>query len=373
VAERAGPAEVGGPALPSAPPAAAAELGELGERVVAKLLDGAADPAGHPVLASACGGAFLLLRAVLDSGLAGIASRLGYPTTTGPAAPGALLAALALRWAGTPVAEDRPLDPALGLLAGLPEPPTLPSLREAFAAAGPADHARFQAALLEVLARLRLLGDPEAVHLHRVPLADGEAALVAGDGAAGLWPLALAPADAADLAEVAAGWVAAWAAATGTRPRRLVCDQELGAALEGRLDDLTVTPVVDPAGPVDGEPAELADLHRGSRKALTGLLGVLGQGRLGLAYADLTVGLTAGALLRVWARWLQRFAGSSAPYLLDQFVRRSATVVPDTGQVLVELEPRPLDLVLEMTGYTAPLEHLPWLQGRRVVFRVGPA
>jgi hypothetical protein len=349
-----------GPTPPTAPLATTADLGDLGdlgERVLAKLLDGGPGTAGAAGLDSVCGGAFLLLRAVLDSDLAGIAKRLGYPTTAGLDPPGALLAALALRWAGAPAAEDGPLDPGLHLLTGLPEPVTLPRLRQAFV---DADHAGFQAALLAVLARLGLLDHSETIHLHLVFLATGEAAMVAGDGAAGLWPLGVIPA-AGDPAEVVAGWVAAWEAATGTRPLQVVCDQELATALVGHLDDVTVT-----------QAGDLAD-HRRSRKGLSDLLEVTRLGRLGLAGADLTVALTAGALLRVWARWLRRFAASTAPYLLDQFVRRAATVIPDASQVVVELEPRPLDLVLEMAGYIAPLERLPWLEGRRVVFRVRPS
>jgi hypothetical protein len=182
----------------------------------------------------------------------------------------------------------------------------------------------------------------------------------------------MVPAPGADPAAPARALAATWAAATGVRPDRLVCDHDLGAALRGRLDGLTVTPVPDQDETVGDDPDGILAVHRGNRQSLDALLGVLGNGQLGLPGADLTLALTAGALLRVWARWLQRFGGSSVPYLLDQFVRRSATVVADANQVVVELEPRPLDLLLEMAGYTAPLEGLPWLQGRRIVFRTGP-
>jgi hypothetical protein len=38
--------------------------------------------------------------------------------------------------------------------------------------------------------------------------------------------------------------------------------------------------------------------------------------------------------------------------------------------VTVTLEPAPLDIVLEMAGYLRPIEMLPWLAGRSVVFVV---
>jgi hypothetical protein len=36
----------------------------------------------------------------------------------------------------------------------------------------------------------------------------------------------------------------------------------------------------------------------------------------------------------------------------------------------VEIERRPLDIVIEMAGYTADLERVAWLGGRSVRFRV---
>ena len=96
------------------------------------------------------------------------------------------------------------------------------------------------------------------------------------------------------------------------------------------------------------------------------------HGKLGLPEVDLTVVLAAITLLRMWARWLRRFADSSVPYLLENLIRRPGRVYVDPNRILVELEPRPLDVVLEMAGYTAALERVSWL-GRRVQFRVREA
>jgi hypothetical protein len=84
---------------------------------------------------------------------------------------------------------------------------------------------------------------------------------------------------------------------------------------------------------------------------------------------DLTLSLMAIALLRAWARWLRRFSGSSVPYLLDNFIRRPGRLLYEDDSVVVELAPRPLDIVLEMAGYFADLEDVPWLNVRRLRFR----
>lgn len=80
---------------------------------------------------------------------------------------------------------------------------------------------------------------------------------------------------------------------------------------------------------------------------------------------------TARSLLRIWARWLRGFEESSPRYLLDQFVRRPGTVVMAPDVVTVQLSRRPLDTVLEVSGYLRPIEVVPGLASCRVEFRVG--
>jgi hypothetical protein len=130
---------------------------------------------------------------------------------------------------------------------------------------------------------------------------------------------------------------------------------------------MTVAPE---AGESDERPeSDLLDSHHLDRAALLAALAALDNGRLDMPAADLTVALTAIALLRVWSRWLRGFADSSVPYLLDQFIRRAGRVL-DGPEVVAELEPRPLDMILEMAGYTQALERVPWLGHRRLRFRL---
>jgi hypothetical protein len=80
---------------------------------------------------------------------------------------------------------------------------------------------------------------------------------------------------------------------------------------------------------------------------------------------------TADVVLRIWARWLRGFEQSSQGFLLDQFVRRPGTIAEAPGRVTVRLPRRPLDAVLEMSGYLRPIDPVPGLASRRVVFVVG--
>jgi hypothetical protein len=58
------------------------------------------------------------------------------------------------------------------------------------------------------------------------------------------------------------------------------------------------------------------------------------------------------------------------PYLLNNFIRRPGRITVDDETIVVELETRPLDIVMEMAGYTAAIACVPWLGQRRVIFKV---
>jgi hypothetical protein len=78
--------------------------------------------------------------------------------------------------------------------------------------------------------------------------------------------------------------------------------------------------------------------------------------------------LVACLLLRLWARWLRQFSSSGVPYLLSNFVRRGGRLRASGNVLTVELERGPLDIVVEMAGYLAELERVPWLGGGSVRF-----
>lgn len=96
----------------------------------------------------------------------------------------------------------------------------------------------------------------------------------------------------------------------------------------------------------------------------------LPDGKLGLPKADAVVGLLACAVLRTWSRWLGRFSESSVGYLLAHFVRRPGRLRWTAGELVVELDSGPLDVVLSLAGYDKPLESVPWLGERTIRYRI---
>ncbi len=289
---------------------------------------------------SPCAGLFLLLRTIADLRLPAAFADAGFRDVVSLAP----LAALGLRWAGeVGLAGDR-LDPGLALFAGLGEAPRLGELRACWAGTEPPDHARFLAVLLRTLAGQRLV-DGSAMRLHRFPGQGAGDLLIAGDAGRDLWPLGavLGPED--DPAVVIAGWLAVWEDATGRRPGTGTCDHDLEAAARSVGFPLL------PAAETDDQSA-----HREARERLTAALGSVAAGHLGSPEADLTLDLTAAAVLRAWARWLPRFDTASVPYLLTNFIRRGGRIVTAAGGLRVELDPAPLDVVLRMADYLAELE-----------------
>jgi hypothetical protein len=292
-------------------------------------------------------GAALLLRAILDIRLPSMSKKAGYPLELSD-----LLAALYLGWAGPAgVREDR-VEPGLAYLAGYPGPPALKDLSNAWSMRGLLD---FENAWLDALASQRMLSGAE-LHLYRLPVgSEGRWALVAGDETGMLWPAGRAVQSSREAGTALAEWRRGWVEATGVEPT-IIADDE--------LDGLpSALPVVFAARAGEAISAR----HRLGAEHLQAAWATLGNPSPALIPAY----LVAFGLLRLWARWLRQFSESSIPYLLEQFVRRHGRLYPAAEGVWVELEPRPLDIVVELAGYMAPLEGVPWLGGRTVYFRAG--
>jgi hypothetical protein len=147
-------------------------------------------------------------------------------------------------------------------------------------------------------------------------------------------------------------------------------DEALASGVEREfLNDVLLVPVAEAgAGGVDADPHVTA--HHSGRRALLAALSALNEGRLGVPAADLSLVLLAITVVRAWARWLPRFSQSSVAHLLENFIRRTGTLYMDASRIVVELEPAPLDVLIEMAGYTGELEKVDWLGGRNVKFRM---
>jgi hypothetical protein len=84
-----------------------------------------------------------------------------------------------------------------------------------------------------------------------------------------------------------------------------------------------------------------------------------------------TAARAAHLALMAWARWLQGLSGSTPAFLLVQLLRRGGSITIASDAVRVVIDPRPLDVVIELAGYLEPLERVPWLGGRTLYMTRG--
>lgn len=124
------------------------------------------------------------------------------------------------------------------------------------------------------------------------------------------------------------------------------------------------------AVPADAAERWAADVR--DALAVTGDTTAVPGGELGLPDADRAIGAVAGGLLRHWARWLRGFDTATSRYLLTTFVRRPGRLRPDGADLVIELEPRPLDPVLALAGYLDDFDATPVLGAGRIRFRRTP-
>jgi hypothetical protein len=331
-------------------PAAAAPLEELARlgreasAVVASLAAGPSASAGwdpaERLVETGAAGVLFLLRAIQDLRLPALVAAANRDSPRTPLRLDPLLLSLGFQWAGPAGMREGRFDPVLAVLAGLEETPEPGAVGEALGDVAREVRTRFEAALVRQLAGLRLLGD-DPPHVYVFDRKGEAQTLVVGHAPTGLWPLGRVVRGADEAGAALADWRDLWEKATGHRP---------GFGLAG-------------------ESAAPREEHQAGEEALGAAFSALGHGWLGRPAADLLTTLTAAVVLRVWARWLRRFERSTCPYLLTHFLRRPGRFLVRREEVLVEYEPRPLDVVLEMSGYLEELEQVSWLGGRRVRFR----
>ncbi|MBI3785366.1 MAG: hypothetical protein HY270_18395 [Deltaproteobacteria bacterium] len=316
--------------------AALTALGVSGMTVVQRLLSReqpTADLVDRSV-DSQCAGVFLIARAVADARLSTVLRESSCPIEVRT-----LLAALVLQWSGGAGCSDDRLDPAVAAFADAPRLQTIASLRDGWAGVVDDDLMRLQAGVLQMLVEQRLIGG-QNLDVLDIESGSSDAAakfLLAGDAHVPAWAFAASFSDQEERQHRVRDWMRTWKNVTGLDPVVVADDPSIEA----------------------------------QRVALRYSFETLAPGNLGLPAVDLTVSVVAMALLRIWGRWLRQFAESSLPYLLEQFIRRPGRLTVDDDTIIVDLERRPLDIVLEMAGYTADLERLSWLSGRRLCFRFG--
>lgn len=258
-------------------------------------------------IAIRCAGIFLMLRAMDDVRLASVARDAGYPL-----APCVML--LGLCWAGMEAVFQGRLDTGIGLLAGQGAETTVDELRAIWAAVPAKNHLHFQSGLLRILVARGILRS-DSVEIHTVSLGGDRHAVVFGCGQ--LWPMVRIVEGESAAGAAISEMAEAWSEATGLNPQLSAASEDSRAALRQALEEL-------------------------------------GVDHMGLPLTDWTLALAANSLIRCWVSWLRQFSSSSAPYVLGTFIRRPGSITRTDDGFLIEMDARPLDIVLEMAGYFAP-------------------
>jgi hypothetical protein len=248
------------------------------------------------------------------------------------------------------------VDDGIGVFAGVNRSLRMSEVRDFWSRTERATYAILQQAVFETLAGLRVLSGSR-LHLHIVPVGASRSALIAATESTGIWPLGELV-DRASAGTTVERWLDMWVATFGSLPSMALADDEI-AAIEPGLGIAVVGSCVD---------EEIVNAHVASREGLLRSLDAISSGQLGRAETDLSLDLIALSLLRLWSRWLGHFADSSVPYILSQFIRRPGRIQVDTDGLIVGLEARPLDVVIEMAGYLDALPAIPWLGGRSLRF-----
>jgi hypothetical protein len=85
---------------------------------------------------------------------------------------------------------------------------------------------------------------------------------------------------------------------------------------------------------------------------------------------DLAVSRILSLLTHAWSHWLRGVAHSSVAFMVDNCLRRAARARITDSHIAVDLDPAPLDVVLQMSGYLGRLDAVPWLGDRSISFTV---
>lgn len=306
-------------------------------------------------------GVYLLLRAVDDLCLpalvdeAGILSHAENPL-------GLLLISVFLRITGA-IDQDVVIAPELRLFSESMEDFSVASLQSRWKLVSEKDHLRYQTALIRTLMNQQFVfGSDMYVYLYRQ---DEENILLAGDKYGQQWPLAKVLSNDEDMTLALDVFVANWSAYKGSAPSTIVMSEALFANCKG----VTINTFV-----VRGENNTIdhstSQNYRNGMKSLDDAFQSLQCGRLGFAQADLTVMLTAIALVKSWARWLPRFADFRFSYLLENFILRGGIVSFGKNTISVKMDPKPFDDVIKLAGYLDRIESLTWMNRRSVNFHI---
>lgn len=341
-----------------------AGLGEPAIDLLDTMAGGNAQEQENRQVTTQCAGVFLLLRAIADMRLTVLIK--DYP---GLSIENLLLTIL-VRIAGEAAVKDGLFDAGLSELSLSNN--HFDEVKQAWAVVEEKHHDAFQYTTLKILAGQRLISG-DRLNLYRLEQQDGSFWLIGGDASAQVWPLSCSVNEVDAVEKIITRWITEWTQATGRVPEISV-DASLAQYCSSGVIVDGVNAVIDLDSVDDVAALTQADdpsvLHIKERENLVQALTALAPNQLAIARVDLQCALLAMSVIRLWARWLNHFSTASVPYLLDSLIRRAGILQVSEDCIEVEMDPAPLDVVIEMAAYLNDLERLDWLGGRTIKYRI---
>ncbi len=318
-----------------------------------------------------CAGVFLLLRTLNDLGIVELAQKLAYPTDGIVEDSGLLTVPLISRLSGLDPQKGR-IDRGILILSSSPQSESLESLAQIWKRVSDEEHRCFQQAFVKTLVGRRLVKSKE-VHIYNLEAKDwdgryGIGCLVAGGSKEAVWPFGALLETPARAEQHIGLCIQAWRQA-GIDIDRLIIDESLIEgfhALDCPINMVSVPKVGRWRTDVD----TISDNHNQGKRAVQLTLSAFEHGVLGAENPDLVLGLLANTVVRAWAGWLRGFSSSGSAYLLDNALRRKGRIHCNPGYWEIEMEPRPLDVVVRMAGYCNVLERVSWLGGKSLRYGI---
>lgn len=279
-------------------------------------------------------GAFLLARGLHDLRIPSIARRTGFPSRS-PWAASKLLMEMACYWNQ----RDCPSEVDYGLLefARLAGSAEWTELATETDAADESTTLDFQTNLALAMINLRTWTVPSQLHVMVTHNDPNEVWLIGGDAEGRVYPWAAPAANTAQAQRTIELWqskLCEWS----EQPVSVILDES--TRLLDEFPDVAFTPVQG----------------RSTSWMPTGWV----VERL----RERTTHAAAAGILRHWARGLRGFATASDEFLLQQLIRRSGTVEVQPGQIMIVMETRPLDPVLQLSGM---MESLDFFDGKGLI------
>ncbi len=291
-------------------------------------------------------GVFLLLRSISDLRLTSIARNCHFPDDSESTAAKFMLD-LALSWNSDQLFSTQLLNEDCGLMAiaNLVAPVTWCELCDRPLSTNRTAIESFQCRLAKTLIHQGVWTQTTQLQVCTQRTPSGKYCLLGGDGTSRVLPFTGVTTDPLQAKAIIAGWAESLTEAAGGR-----VDVYVDSSTQSVFGDLgwpvaCSTNCESPLRWNSSMPSSLDEPFNSNCAA------------------------AADVVLRHWSRWIKGNKDASSEYLLDKFIRRGGYVHTSDNRIVVALQRKPLDVVLQVSGAFEPFDYFVNKRIVKVVFQ----